>query len=224
MATGGYNHPALRQLKEQQSRFAPKEKRLEQIDRAELLLAEIDDARSYPYEYVCFRITGFRPDGMPALLLEGKDVRHDLRLFVEELSATVGQKAEHATEQVLTIDAVSRRFNVSTRTVTRWRRQGLVARRFIIDGRAKVGFLESSLARFVENHRDQVDRGSRFRQLTDEERDEIVRRARRLARSARKIRRAPDERIGENADRFPQDGKLCAHDWEWADVACRPLA
>ena len=95
MATGGYNHPALWQLKEQQSRFAPKEKRLEQIDRAELLLAEIEDARSYPYEYVCFRITGFRPEGMPALLLEGKDVRHDLRLFVEELSATVGQKAEH---------------------------------------------------------------------------------------------------------------------------------
>jgi RNA polymerase primary sigma factor len=48
-------------------------------------------------------------------------------------------------------------------------------------GRTKVGFLESSLERFVTTHRNQVERGSRFRQLTDAERDEIVRRARRMA-------------------------------------------
>jgi len=76
---------------------------------------------------------------------------------------------------------VGRRYNVSTRTVTRWRRQGLVARRFVMAGRTKVGFLESSLERFVTTHRNQVERGSRFRQLTDAERDEIVRRARRMA-------------------------------------------
>ena len=176
-----YSHPALKQLKEQQARFAPRERRLEQIDRAELLLAEIDPARRYPYEYLCFRITGFRPEGSPALILDGKDVWNDLRLFVEDLSGTVGQLAEQALEPVLTVDAVSRKFNVSTRTVTRWRGQGLVARRFIIDGRTKVGFLESSVARFVAGHRDQVDRGTKFRQLSDVERDEIVRRARRMA-------------------------------------------
>ncbi len=59
-------------------------------------------------------------------MLEGKDVWNDLRLFVEDLSATVGQPAEQAREPVLTVDAVSRRFNVSTRTVARWRGQGLV--------------------------------------------------------------------------------------------------
>src|SRR3954453_17281964 len=176
-----YGHPALKQLKEQQARFAPRERRLEQIDRAEQLLAEIEPERCYPYEYLCYRITGFRPEGAPALVLDGGEVRHDLRLFVEDLSATVEQKAEQVTEPVLTVDAVSRRFNVSVRTVTRWRRQGLVARRFIIDGRTKVGFLESSLTRFVATHRAQVDRGTRFRQLTDAERDEIVRRARRMA-------------------------------------------
>ena len=176
-----YRHPALKQLKEQQARFAPRERRLEQIDRAEQLLGEIDTGRRYPYEYLCYRITCFRPDGAPDLVLDGGDIRHDLRMFVEDLSATVGQKAEHAAEPVLTVNAVSIRFQVSTRTVARWRRQGLVARRFIIDGRTKVGFLESSLTRFVATHREQVDRGTRFRQLTDAERDEIVRRARRMA-------------------------------------------
>jgi len=176
-----YCHPALKQLKEQQARYAPKERRLEQIERAEQLLAEIDPQKRYPYEYLCYRITGFRPEGAPALILGGEEARHDLRLFVEDLSGTVGQSAEQATETVLTVAEVSSRYNVSTRTVTRWRRQGLVARRFLISGRTKVGFLESSLSRFVEAHRDQVDRGGRFRQLTDAERDEIIRRARRMA-------------------------------------------
>ncbi len=179
--SNSYSHPALKQLKEQQARYAPKERRVEQIERAETLLSEIDAKKCYPYEYLCFRITGYRPEGAPALVLEGEEVRHDLRLFVEDLSGTLGQSVEQASEPVLTVDEVSRRFNVTPRTVSRWRRQGLVARRFLIQGRTKVGFLESSLGRFVDAHREQVDRGSRFRQLTDAERDEIVRRARRMA-------------------------------------------
>src|SRR4051794_34421009 len=106
-----YRHPALKQLKEQQARFAPRERRLEQIDRAEWLLGEIEEAKRYPYESLVFRITGYRPEGVPALVLDGPDVQHDLRMFVEDLSGTVGQKAEQVTEPVLTVDAVSRQFN-----------------------------------------------------------------------------------------------------------------
>ncbi len=176
-----YRHPALRQLMDQQARFTPKERRLEQIQRTEQLLGEIEESRQYPYEYLCFRITGFRSDQMPALVLPGSDIRHDLQRFVEDLSKTVGQSAEEAGEPVLTVEDVSRSYNVSSRTVNRWRRRGLVARRFVIDGRTKVGFLQSSLDRFVSEHRDQVDRGTRFSQLTETEREEILRRARRMA-------------------------------------------
>jgi RNA polymerase sigma factor (sigma-70 family) len=176
-----YRHPAMKQLKDQQRRYAPKERRLEQVSRAEQLLGEFEEARRYPNEYHRDRITGVRPDGWPALVLEGGDVKHDLRLFVEDLSATTRQAVEQVDEPVLTVDEVSRRYNVSPRTVTRWRCQGLVARRFVIGGRTKVGFLESSLRRFVTAHREQVERGSRFRQLTEAERDEIIRRARRMA-------------------------------------------
>jgi RNA polymerase sigma factor (sigma-70 family) len=176
-----YRHPAMKQLKDQQTRYAPKERRIEQVERAEQLLSEIEGAKRYPYEYLCYRITGYRPEGWPALVLDGGDVQHDLRLFVEDVSATARQAVEQVEEPVLTVEEVSRRYNVSPRTVTRWRRQGLVARRFVIGGRTKVGFLESSLQRFVAAHRAQVERGSRFRQLTEAERDEIIRRARRMA-------------------------------------------
>ncbi|MEO6810888.1 MAG: sigma-70 family RNA polymerase sigma factor [Isosphaeraceae bacterium] len=173
----GYRHPVLKQL----ARFAPKERRLRWIDQAEALLTEIRPETGYPYDYLCFRITGYRPEESSTLVLEGTDVKHDLCLFLEELSRTVNQEVSQVGEPILTVDAISRKFQVSTRTVSRWRQQGLVARRFLIDGRVKVGFLESSVTRFVTDHRDQVDRGTRFRQLTDEERDEIIRRARRMA-------------------------------------------
>ena len=52
----------------------------------------------------------------------------------------------------------------------------------MIDRRTPDGFLESSLQRFVTAHRTpQVERGTRFRQLTEAEREEIIRRARRMA-------------------------------------------
>ncbi|WP_435021867.1 sigma-70 family RNA polymerase sigma factor [Tundrisphaera sp. TA3] len=178
---GTYRHPALRELQEQQARFAPRERLFEQVERAEKLLEEIDAEKRYPFEYLFFRLTGFRPEVTTALVLDGAGVRADLRVYAEDLSASLGQTVEQAPEPVLTVAEVSRRFNVSTRTITRWRGQGLVARRFLIGGRSKVGFLESSLSKFVESHRAQVDRGSRFQRLTDEEREEIIRRARRMA-------------------------------------------
>ncbi len=178
---GSYRHPALKELKEQQARFAPRDRVVEQIDRAEQLIGEIDPTRRYPFEYLFYRITGFRPEVTTAVVLDGVGVLADLRLYVADLSATLGQLADQVAEPVLTVPEVSRRFNVTTRTITRWRKQGLVARRFVIGGRTKVGFLESSLSRFVDAHKEQVDRGSRFGRLSDEEREEIIRRARRMA-------------------------------------------
>lgn len=176
-----YRHPAIKELKEQQSRYAPRERLLEQINRAEALLAEIEKEKRYPYEYLLFRITGFRAELPSAQVLDGVGVRSDLQRLVEDLSAAVGQPVEQAAEPVLTVEQASRRYNVSTRTITRWRGQGLVARWFTVGGRPKVGFLESSLARFVESHHDQVERGKKFQRLSDDEREEIIRRARRMA-------------------------------------------
>jgi RNA polymerase primary sigma factor/RNA polymerase sigma factor len=74
-------------------------------------------------------------------------------------------------------------FQVSTKTIARWREQGLVSRRFLFNGRKRVGFLQSSVDRFVQRNHDRIQRGARFSQLTEEERQEIIHRARRLARA-----------------------------------------
>lgn len=178
-----YRNPLMRQLMDQQVRFAPREKKLEQISRAETLLREIDRERIYTYEYLCFRITDYRPESFPNSKLTGEDAAHDLLLFVEDVSDSADVKAEAVGERVLTVEELSKMFNVSTKTVSRWRQQGLVSRRFLFGGRKRVGFLQSSVERFVTDNQERVERSTRFSQLTDEERQEIIDRARRLARS-----------------------------------------
>lgn len=178
-----YKSPIMRQLRDQQVRFAPRDKKLEQVNRAEKLLGELEPARTYTYEYLCYRITDYRPESFPNMKLTGTDAGHDLRLFVEDLSDSANVPAGAAGERVLTVDELSKLFNVSTKTIQRWREQGLVSRRFVFDGRKRVGFLKSSVDQFVARNEDRVQRGSRFSQMTDEERDTIIRRARRLAQA-----------------------------------------
>ena len=176
-----YIHAAIRELRDQQVRFAPREKKLEQVDRAELLLHELDESKTYTYEYLCYRITSYRPEAYPEVRMTGVEAIHDLRLFVEDVSDSANLPVEEVGEPVLTVDELSRRFQVSTKTISRWRRQGLVSRRFLFDGRKRVGFLESSVERFVQHNRERVRRGARFSQLTAEERGRIIEYARRLA-------------------------------------------
>jgi RNA polymerase primary sigma factor/RNA polymerase sigma factor len=171
----------MRELCDQQIRFAPTDQKLHQVEAADRLIGEIDPQKIYTYEYVCFRITGYRPDAYARTSMRGEDLLRDLHLFVEELSDATETSAESIGEQVLTVEELAKQFNVSTKTISRWRELGLVSRRLVFDGRKRVGFLRSSVDRFVRNNHDRVTRGSRFSQLTDEQRREIIDRARRMA-------------------------------------------
>lgn len=176
-----YQSPELRELRDQQIRFAPRTKKLQQVEAAERLIAEVDGEKTYPYEYVCFRVTGYRPAQAANAKIIGNDLRHDLRLFVEDLSDSADMAADNIGEQVLTVEELAKQFNVSTKTISRWRELGLVSRRLVFDGRKRVGFLRSSVDRFVKTNQERVARGARFSQLTEEQRQEIIDRARRLA-------------------------------------------
>jgi RNA polymerase primary sigma factor/RNA polymerase sigma factor len=84
-------------------------------------------------------------------------------------------------EQVLSIEDLAQRFNVSTKTISRWRDHGLVAQRYDVGGRRRVGFLASAVERFIASNPLRIERGSRFSQLSDDEHEKIVGWARRLA-------------------------------------------
>ena len=198
-----YRNPAMRQLKDQQVRYAPRDVRLAQIEQAERFLNEIDAASAYPYQEICRQVTSYRPEMYPDLIVSGEDVVHDLRLFVEDLSDSANIDAESLGEQVLTVDEVSRYYNVSTKTVDRWRDRGLVSRRLMFGKRKRIGFLKSSVEQFVRTHPEDVERGSTFSQLSEAEKEEIITRARRLARAGgcpAEVSRRLARKLGRSAE------------------------
>src|SRR5262249_56349610 len=85
-AVPGFKVAALEELSDQQVRFAPVARRREQMARAEKLLGEVEPTRRYPYQYVCYRITEFRSDAYPDLLIPGRDLKHDLERFLDRLA------------------------------------------------------------------------------------------------------------------------------------------
>jgi RNA polymerase sigma factor (sigma-70 family) len=172
---------ALRELAEQQMRFAPPVRRQAQVAAALKLLAEIEPGKSYPYQYVCFRLTEFRSDTHPDLLIAGETLRHDLELFARKVEKSVpALPIEHAVEPMLTLEEVSRRFNVSTKTISRWRVKGLTARRVKVNGRSQLGFPRAAVEKFVAEHPALVAKGAKFSHLSDVEKDDILRMAREL--------------------------------------------
>ena len=177
-----YMNPVIRQLRDQQVRFAPREKKIEQVNRAERLLAEFDPARMYPYEYLCYRITDYRPTSFASTKLSGEEASHDLRLFVEDLSDAADVPAEAAGEQVLTVEELARKFNVSTKTISRWRaaRAGQPAVRV---RRPQASRLPAELGRSVRGRKRGAGAARRAVQPTDAKRSATrsSSRARRLA-------------------------------------------
>jgi hypothetical protein len=131
-----YKHPALKQLADQQVRFVPPPRRLEQLKRSERLLADTVADKQYPYQYVCYRITDFRPDAYPDLLIPGEDLKHDLGLLIADLASSLpAVPIEEMPEPVLTLEQMSEKLNVTTKTLNRWRKRGLIGLPVLCKGR-----------------------------------------------------------------------------------------
>lgn len=205
-----------------QMRFTPQETRAAQLDAAEELLFQLDPAKAYPGDFVVFRITGYHPKGVGTDLLTGLALQHDLGLLIEQVSDSLDLRTTDLKEPVLQIEDVCERFNVTSKTIQRWRRRGLPARRFIFpDGKRRVGFLLRSVERFFQRNRDQVERGANFSQVDDREREEILRRARRLATQCRCCQQEIARRIGRRLNRSPVTvlHTIRKHDEEHPDQA-----
>lgn len=176
-----YHSQMIAQLASQQGRFAPQSVRHRQISQAEELLGELQAGESRTYGDVCERVTGYRPESAADEAISAADLLHDLRCLIEDLSESLGQDAEELSVPAFTVQQVSRRYNVSTKTVDRWRSRGLASRRMKVNGRLRVVIPQDTLERFVANHQGEVDRGRTFRQMSNTEREQVILQARALA-------------------------------------------
>ena len=166
-----------------QLRFTPESKRRAQLEAAEKLYALVHEDKQYPWDFVYFHITGFHSkSGFEQDLLNGRDLLDDLQIFIAKLSGRLATPVVQETEPVHTIEELAKRFNVSVKTINRWRKRGLLARKFIFpDGTHRFGVMDSAVERFIQENPALVANAAKFRRLTDAQRQQAVRQARSLA-------------------------------------------
>jgi len=186
-----------------QVRFAPPVKRQKQVDGAEQLLAIIEKDKEYPFEFVCFRITDFRPEAEAGRrLIRGEELAEDLRIFIWKLSGQVAAPAGGQPEEVYTKEQLAKKLRVSTKTIDRWRRRGLRVRKYVFeDGRKRLGFLWSAVEKFLGQNRHLAEKAGRFTRLSEGQRQGIIERAVELSSQTGMSRRQIIARIAAETQR-----------------------
>jgi RNA polymerase sigma factor (sigma-70 family) len=166
-----------------QLRFTPLKKRRKQLEAAEKLCAIIDKNKDYPFEFVCFRITGFLPKKADAgQLIKGSELLEDLQIFISKLSGQVADAASEQPQKVYSIEELAAHLGVSSKTIHRWRKRGLLARKFVFnDGVKRFGFLRSVVDQFLAANPNLADKAKRLAHLTNREKRQIIQLAARLA-------------------------------------------
>jgi RNA polymerase primary sigma factor len=163
--------------------------------------------------------------------MRANDSGQGVRLFSAESGETTGSGVAPgstvlpAHEQVLSIEDLARRFNVSTKTISRWRDHGLVAQRYEVAGRKRVGFLASTVERFIAANPLRIERGSRFSQVSEDEHEKIIGWARRLALAGAcpaDVHRRIAQRLGRSVETIRYTVKR--HDQEHPEAAVFPAA
>ncbi|MHC5143756.1 MAG: sigma-70 family RNA polymerase sigma factor [Planctomycetota bacterium] len=169
------SHPVLRDFFDQ-LRFAPIPQKKKQLTASEHLLMILDAEREYPFDFIVYRITGYRPPEKPEQhLISGRDLMPDMRVWIARLSAELHLDASEQDEPIFTVEQLAARFAVSTKTIRRWQKRGLTGKIYIFDdGRKRMGFTQSTVDLFTKDHDELVRQAGQFTLLTAQQREQIA--------------------------------------------------
>jgi len=158
--------------------YTPRKRKAEQLGRLRQFAPRLHPDQAYPYDFVIFQITRFRPDDAPHAVFDGASLMADLMTLLHEVSDSLDLSAAEAGSPVLRLQEVCRTYDVSLKTLRRWRGQGLVTLRFVFpDGKKLSGVCQADLEAFVESHPDIIGRTRAYCYLDASTRRAILARA-----------------------------------------------
>ncbi len=162
--------------------YAPAERRESQVRRAEALHDILEPEQNYPLDFFVYRITGYHAESDGDTLLVGAAAAPDLRLMIDKLSRSLRMVVTDG-ETIETPDALADRLNVTTKTLTRWRKLGLRWRWMMLAGgrRLRVVYPRDGVDAFLERHGQRVEQAGAFTQLEPDLKQSLLERARRIA-------------------------------------------
>ena len=174
-----FRHPEIARL-HHELMLSPSRVWLRRIEGILRAISLIDPKREYPYSFVRFHITGFRPYRPDEeVSFDGKRLIEDLSTLAEAL--TISRPLPPVRERLYDAEALAERFCVSMKTIARWRKRGLLGCWYAEDdAKPRFAFTRRSIQHFVGLNLDLVRRGAAFRPMGAAERSRIVARAREL--------------------------------------------
>ncbi|MFH1418864.1 MAG: sigma-70 family RNA polymerase sigma factor [Planctomycetota bacterium] len=161
--------------------LSPLRHRLRQTVGIRRAIELLDPKREYPYSFVCFHVTGYRPRRTEDTVLGGKALISDLSQMMDALTAATPLPEAVADGRLYDVDSLAQRFNVSTKTISRWRARGLAGCWYASEnGMPRFAFTSRSVQVFVFRHHELVRRGASFQLMRKGEKQRIVSRAKEL--------------------------------------------
>ncbi len=179
-------------------RFAPTSRIIEALNRAIDLASSIDPDQLYPEDWLVQRITGYRPDLAEPAMIVGKALLSDLSAFTQRISSHAKLDADLLSIPTLSLEELCQRWSVSSRTIERYRHDGLIALSMLDHrGRAKLAFATASVEAFESSHHRLLKNARSATRLTPSTRDHIV-------RTASRAQQRYGWSLNETADRIAQ--------------------
>lgn len=211
--------PALAALAGQ-LRYTPAKAARRQLEAAEALAGQVDPEGTYPEDWIVFRLTGYRPDLKNPALIKGDALLRDLSPLIEHLCIAAdlseadllrGDGAQGDGAAWLTAEEVCARWRISRRTLDRYRREGLLARRVAVtNGRARhrLVFSGSAVEAFAAARGERLAAAAAFSRIDPDTEERIIRWAARyrarLGWSRGQVSRRLAEKTGRSAETIRQ--------------------
>jgi RNA polymerase sigma factor (sigma-70 family) len=191
---------------EHELRLAPLRHRLRQVAGALKAIELIEPEREYPYSFVCYQITGYRTRRTDDVMFSGESIVADLVHLLDVLTAENPLPVDSAGGRLHEAEDLAKRFNVSTKTISRWRDRGLAGCWYWFDegdgrGRPRLAFTDQAVECFAARNAELVRRGAAFAFMSDDERQQVVARARELVAVEKCGLHAATLRIAEETGR-----------------------
>lgn len=160
--------------------FASKPTLVRHLARIDGLAPNIEADGLYPEDWVVFRVTGYRKEIADPALIPGTALLGDLSALAERLSEAAPLTSDDIGPDAHSVQSLMDRWGVSRKTIDRYRRLGLIARR--VDGGRGIrtlAFLNSAVQWFEQCNADRLGRAASFSRSDEQETQRIARWARR---------------------------------------------
>ena len=193
----GYRLAAIELLKDQLL-FTPRRVLKEHVVRLyDLAVFQLHPQQTYPYDFICHRITGYRPASDAEALFEGRDLEADLSLMLLELSARAAPSAQAFREPTYSLEELARLWGVSPHTILRWQEHAPLFGCYVEEeGSRRLAFRFAAVLRFIRDNPALVDGVVAEALLSPACRKRVVAAARRTRKRSRTLS-ALAEHLGE---------------------------